>query len=106
VICCKGLDEGSIKSNFKPKTQARTNIIFAATYENGKQHKAESPWLKLKKLPVAFAELTKAVLETEMSFDSEVVPEVLRSMCSFSSTHLRINKPKLYSFSVPVFIRF
>lgn len=76
----KGVDEGSTISSFKPKTQALTNIILAAMYENGKQHKAESPGFKLKKFPVAIAELTNVDFGSTIDFGLEVVPEVFKQI--------------------------
>ena len=45
-------------------------------YENGKQQRAESPEFKLKKAPVAFAELINVSLRNKIAVGFDVVPEV------------------------------
>ena len=100
-----GVDEGSIISNFKPKTQARINIILPAINEKGKQQSAESPGFKSKYVPVDLAEFTKEDFEKGRSLGTEIVPEVLIKIFSLSSIHFLIKSPKQTSLSVPFFIK-
>jgi hypothetical protein len=80
-------------SNFKPKTQARTNIILPAINENGKQQSAESPATKPKKDAVAFAELINEALGIRITFGVDVVQDVCMAIKSMSFTHSRMKFP-------------
>ena len=60
---------------------------------------------KLKKSPVAFAELIKADFGAIICFGLDVVPEVFRTISFESSIQFRINSPKCVSFTLSLKIK-
>ena len=80
------------------------NII--SKYPKGKQQSAEFSGNKLKKSPVALAELIKADFGAIICFGLDVVPEVFRTISFESSIQFRINSPKCVSFTLSLKIRF